>query len=415
MSSGVSRRTHDGINPMTAPPRWPLEGVKVLDLGQIYNGPYAGFLLAHAGADVVKVEPLQGEVLRARGGGSVPLSFAMLNSNKRGLAIDLKNPHGKDLLIELAREADVLLENFAPGAMERLRLGAEVLMTANPRLIYASSTGYGLSGPARDNLAMDLTVQAVGGVMSVNGLDDGPPLKAGPPICDFVGGVHLYAGIMTALFERSVTGRGRVVEIAMQEAVYPLLTSNIASLHKNGWQQPPRRGNRHPTRGSAPYNVYPARDGHIAIICVQDAHWLSLLDVIGRSDLKDDPRFATQALRARNEDIVDGLVEGWTATMEKAAAAEILRANRVPAAPVRDLVEVTADAHMHARGMLQDVAHPTMGDVVLPTSPLRFHGSPEPSIRLEPAVGEHTDAVLSDWLGLDGAAVEDLRSGGAVG
>lgn len=396
-------------------PRWPLEGVKVLDLGQIYNGPYAGFLLAHAGADVVKVEPLKGEVLRQRGGGSVPVSFAMLNTNKRGLAIDLKTPRGKALLIDLACHADVLLENFAPGAMERLGLGADVLMAANPRLVYASGTGYGLSGPARDNLAMDLTVQAVGGVMSVNGPPDGPPLKAGPAICDFVGGVHLYAGIMTALFERSVTGRGRVVEVAMQEAIYPVLTSNIAGMYKNGGKPPPRRGNRHPTQGSAPYNVYPTRDGHIAIICVQDAHWQSLMKVMGHEDLADDARFATQALRGQNDAAIDALVEAWTRTRNKAELAEILRANRVPAAQVRDVVEVTADAHMHERGMLQDVTHPTMGDVVLPTSPLRFHGSPEPSIRLEPEVGGDTRAVLEEWLGLDDDAVGALVKAGAIG
>jgi CoA:oxalate CoA-transferase len=354
-------------------------------------------------------------VLRQRGGGSIPLSFAMLNTNKRGLAIDLKNREGKALLKDLVREADVLLENFAPGAMDRLGLGAEVLMAENPRLIYASGTGYGLSGPVRDNLAMDLTVQAVGGVMSVNGPPDGPPMKAGPAICDFVGGVHLYAGIVTALFERSVTGRGRLVEVAMQEAVYPVLTSNVASMHKNGGKAPPRRGNRHPTQGSAPYNVYPARDGHIAIICVQDAHWTSLLKVIGREDLTDDPRFATQALRGRNDTLIDELVEGWTAAMGKYEAAEILRANRVPAAPVRDLTEVIRDTHMHERGMLQDVSHPTMGEVVLPTSPLRFHGSPEPSIRLEPEIGGDTDAVLSDWLGMGSDRVEALRAAGAIG
>jgi len=400
---------------MTNPePRWPLEGVKVLDLGQIYNGPYAGFLLAHAGADVVKVEPLQGEVLRQRGGGSIPLSFSMLNTNKRGLAIDLKHVDGKALLLDLVCQADVLLENFAPGAMERLGLGAETLMAANPRLVYASGTGYGLSGPARDNLAMDLTVQAVGGVMSVNGPADGPPLKTGLAICDFVGGVHLYGGIMTALFERSVTGRGRVVEVAMQEAIYPVLTSNIASLHRNGWQQPPRRGNQHPTRASAPYNVYPTTDGHIAIICVQEAHWQNLLEVIARGDLKDDPRFSSQALRAEHEAAIDEIVEAWTSGLSKSEAAEMLRSNRVPAAPVRDLVEVTSDAHMHERGMLQDVHHPTMGDVVLPTSPLRFHGSPDPSIRFEPDVGGDTDAVLADWLGLDADDVSALKRAGVI-
>jgi CoA:oxalate CoA-transferase len=395
-------------------PRWPLEGVKVLDLGQIYNGPYAGFLLAHAGADVVKVEPLQGEVLRQRGGGSVPLSFSMLNTNKRGLAIDLKHIDGKALLLDLVLQADVLLENFAPGAMERLGLGAETLMAANPRLVYASGTGYGLSGPSRDNLAMDLTVQAVGGVMSVNGPADGPPLKTGLAICDFFGGVHLYGGIMTALFERSVTGRGRVVEVAMQEAIYPVLTSNIANLHRNGWEQPSRRGNQHPTRASAPYNVYPTMDGHIAIICVQEAHWENLLEVIGRDDLKDDPRFSSQTLRAEHEAMIDAIVEAWTSGLGKSEAAEILRSNRVPAAPVRDLVEVTSDTHMRERGMLHDINHPTMGDVVLPTSPLRFHGSPDPSIRLEPGVGGDTDAVLADWLGLDADGVLALRRAGAI-
>ena len=395
--------------------RWPLEEIKVLDLGQIYNGPYAGFLLAHAGADVVKIEPLKGEVLRQRGGDTIPLSFSMLNTNKRGVAIDLKNLEGKRLLKKLVQKADVLLENFAPGAMKRLGLDAEVLMKINPKLIYASGTGYGLSGPDRDNLAMDLTVQAVGGVMSVNGPEEGPPLKAGPAICDFVGGTHLYAGIVTALYERSITQRGRVVEVAMQEAIYPVLTSNVASLHRNGWRQPPRRGNRHPTRGSAPYNVYGVTDGYIAIICVQELHWKNLLKVIGRSDLENDPRFASQSLRAENEEIVDRIVEKWARSMKKKEAVQILQANRVPAAPVRDLVEVTNDPHMHARGMLHNIKHPEMGDAVLPTSPLRFHGSPAPNISLEPRIGFHTVQVLSDWLDLGKKEVNKLKSKGAIG
>ena len=396
-------------------PRWPLEGVKVLDLGQIYNGPYAGFLLAHAGADVVKVEPLRGEVLRKRGGGlGTPFSLAMLNSKKRGIAIDLKHPNGKALMLDLVREADVLLENFAPGAMARLGLGAEELLKVNPRLIYGSSTGYGLSGPDRDNLAMDLTVQAVGGVMSITGPEDGPPLQAGLAVCDFAGGVHLYAAIMTALYERSLTGKGRVVEVAMQEAVYPVLTSNIASMQRLGWTHPPRRGNKHPTNGSAPYNVYKCTDGHVAIICVQEAHWQNLCNLMGRADLKEDPRFEDQATRARHEDLVDEAVAAWTCTLPKAEAARLMRKNRVPAAQVRDLEEVTADPHMHERGMLHDVDHPTMGKVVLPTSPLRFHGSPAPSVTLEPGVGEHTTEVLSEWLGMEEAAVNALKKAEAL-
>ncbi len=395
--------------------QWPLEGVKVLDLGQIYNGPYAGFLMAHAGADVIKVEPLTGEVLRQRGGGQVPLSFSMLNTNKRGIAIDLKKNEGKELLLDLAGEADVLLENFAPGAMERLGLGIDLFLESNPGLIYASGSGYGLSGPKKNNLAMDLTVQAIGGIMSINGPETGPPMKAGAAICDFVGGVHLYAGIVTALYEREKTGLGGVVEVAMQEAIYPVLTSNIASLHKNKWKQPARRGNKHPTKGSAPYNVYETTDGYIAIICVKDAHWLSLLKVIAREDLLTDQRFKTQALRATNEDVVDEIVENWTRTKTKDQAAELLKTNKIPAAPVRNLEEVTQDEHMHERGMLNNINHPTMGDVILPKSPIRFHKTPESELNIEPTIGQHTREVLVEWLKISGEKVDTLIRAGVIG
>ena len=395
--------------------QWPLEGVKVLDLGQIYNGPYAGFLMAHAGADVIKVEPLSGEVLRQRGGGQVPLSFSMLNTNKRGIAIDLKKNEGKKLLLDLAGEADVLLENFAPGAMERLGLGIDLFLDSNPGLIYASGSGYGLSGPKKNNLAMDLTVQAIGGIMSINGPETGPPMKAGAAICDFVGGVHLYAGIVTALYDREKTGLGGVVEVAMQEAIYPVLTSNIASLHKNKWKQPARRGNKHPTQGSAPYNVYETNDGYIAIICVKDAHWLSLLKVIAREDLMTDQRFKTQALRATNEEVVDEIVENWTKTKTKDQAAELLKTNKIPAAPVRNLEEVTQDEHMHERGMLNNIDHPTMGAVVLPKSPIRFHKTPESEINIEPTIGQHTREVLVEWLQISGKKVDTLLGAGVIG
>ena len=393
----------------------PLEGVKVLDLGQIYNGPYAGFLMAHAGADVIKVEPLTGEVLRQRGGGQVPLSFSMLNTNKRGIAIDLKKNEGKKLLLDLAGEADVLLENFAPGAMERLGLGIDLFLESNPGLIYASGSGYGLSGPKKNNLAMDLTVQAIGGIMSINGPETGPPMKAGAAICDFVGGVHLYAGIVTALYEREKTGLGGVVEVAMQEAIYPVLTSNIASLHKNKWKQPARRGNKHPTQGSAPYNVYETTDGYIAIICVKDAHWLSLLKVIAREDLLTDQRFKTQALRATNENVVDEIVENWTKTKTKDQAAELLKTNKIPAAPVRNLEEVTQDEHMHERGMLNNINHPTMGDVILPKSPIRFHKTPESELNIEPTIGQHTREVLVEWLKISGEKLDTLIRTGVIG
>ena len=404
----------EAITDDTGAPRHPLQEIRVLDLGQIYNGSYCSFLLAQAGADVVKVEPPGGEPLRVRGGGKVDLAFAMLNTNKRGIVLDLKTDEGRELLERLAGEADVMLENFAPGALARLGIDIESLMAHHPRLICASGTGYGLSGPDRDNLAMDLTVQAVGGVMSINGPDDGPPLKAGLAICDFLGAVHLYGGIVTAIAERAVTGRGRRVEVAMQEALYPALASNLTSMHRRGGQ-PERRGNRHPTRGSAPYNVYDCKDGHFAILCVKEAHWLSLLNVIDEHDAAADPRFATPALRAEHETEIDALFGPWFLERTRAQIAAILKDARVPAAPVRNLAEVTADLHMHQRGMLKDVEHPVLGSVTLPGSPLRFYGTPELPLTLDPGLGEHTGEVLHEWLGLAEGEIEGFRAAGAVG
>src|SRR5205814_420885 len=216
---------------MTAPSPYPLAGITVVDLSQIYNGPYATFLMAQAGAEVIKVEPKGGEHLRRRGVvGGAALPFAMLNANKRAVTLDLKAPRGRDLLIEMVKRADVLLENFAPGVMDRLGVGYAVLSNVNPRLIYASGSGFGLSGPDRDILAMDLTVQAYAGVMSVNGFADTPPVRGGVPFTDFLGGAHLYAGVVTALYQRTRTGRGQLVEVALQDVTYPTLASNLGFL-----------------------------------------------------------------------------------------------------------------------------------------------------------------------------------------
>src|SRR2546430_1846780 len=214
----------------------PLAGVTVLDFGQVYQGPYASLLMAQAGADVIKIEPPQGEPLRRRAppGKSTTFPIAMLNSNKRAITLNLKHERGRALLFRMAEKGDVLLENFAPGVMDRLGVGWSVLREMNPRLIYASGSGYGLSGPDRDNLAMDLTVQAMGGLISTTRFADGPPVKAGPAVVDFLSGIHLYAAVVTALFERAETGKGRRVEGAMQEAAYVTLTSSLEAYWQIG-------------------------------------------------------------------------------------------------------------------------------------------------------------------------------------
>lgn len=394
--------------------RWPLEGVKVLDLGQVYNGPYAGLLLAQAGADVVKVEPLEGEAIRSRGGSKTPLAHVMLNAGKRGLAVDLKSDDGRSVFLDLVDKADILLENFAPGAMDRLGLGSGVLLERNPRLIYGSSTGYGAWGTDMNNLAMDLTIQAYAGIMSVNGPADGPPLKAGVAVVDFLGGVHLYSALVTALYERGQTGKGRVVEVAMQEAALSVLATSFTSMHLAGGAQPPRRGNNHPAGTGAPYNVYPCKDGHVAIICVRDSHWYALARAIGRPEAAEDPRYKLGPERAKHEAEIDEIVSAWTSGVSKYEAAGVCKENRVPAAPVRDLPEVAADQPLRERAALFDIVDPELGAATVPGSPLRFHGSPRPEWRPNPAVGQHTGDVLQDWLGLDGDVVASLLGGGAL-
>lgn len=395
----------------------PLAGVTVIDLGQIYQGPYAGFLLAKAGADVIKVEPPSGEPARARApsGKSTSLPMAMLNSNKRDITLNLKTERGRELLNALAKRADVVLENFAPGVMDRLGVGYSALHEINPRIIYASGSGYGLSGPDRDSLAMDVTVQAASGMMSITGFPDGPPMKAGPTVVDFASGTHLYAGIVTALYERERTGIGRLVEVSMQECVYPMLATNLGAYYNSGGKEVPRRtGNLHGGLALVPHNVYAAKDGYVALQCVIEDHWTKLLRVMEREDLRDDPRFATNAARCRNQAATDALVTAWTTQRGKLEIFEITRRHRIPCAAVRDLGEVMNDRHMHERGALEWIDHPELGRVVVPTTPLRLHGAPMVPTVPSPGLGEHNVEIYGGWLGLSTAEIAGLKRDGVI-
>ena len=405
MSEGMSKR-----------PNLPLAGVKVIDFGQIYQGPYATVLMANAGAEVVKVEPIGGEPMRVRAkaskGAGVPI--AMLNSNKRGITLNLKDERGRKLLKDMVRKADVLLENFTPGVMDKLGVGWSVLREINPALIYASGTGYGLSGPDRDVMAMDLTVQAASGMMSVTGMPDGPPLKCGAAVVDFISGIHLYAAVMTALYERSVTGKGRLVEVSMQEAIFPALASNLGMLYSSDGAIPPRTANRHGGLSVAPYNVYEAKDGHIAINCIREIHWEGLLKIMGREDLNDDPRFNTSKARVENMEATDALVESWSSKKTRAEIIAAAREHRLPIAPVRNLTEVINDPHMHERGMLEWMDHPEYGRIVVPTNPMRFHEADRVTLTPSPTAGQHNDEVYADWLGLSANDLDQLRNDGVI-
>lgn len=338
------------------------------------------------------------------------MPFAMLNANKRTMTLNLKTPQGRDLLLRLVEQADVLVENFAPGVMERLDLGETVLHEANPRLIYAAGSGYGKTGPYRDFPAMDLTVQAMTGVIDTTGYPDMPPVKAGPAIADFLAGIHLFGAIAAALFARERTGKGCSVEVSMMESVYPTLASSLGLFYGSGGGAAMRTGNRHTGMSLCPYNVYPTSDGYIAIITNDDRHWLSLTGALGCPALAADPRFRTVEDRCALMDEVDAAVAEQTRGYTKGELFERLISNRVPCAPVRTLTEVVNDPHLHARGSLRWIDHPDYGHIVVPSSPLRFSGEEPVSYKPSSALGEDTDVILSGRLSLSDVEIGQLRA-----
>ena len=386
----------------------PLKGVTVLDLGQIYNGPYCGYLLAMAGARVIKVESREGEGMRGRDRRSASYPFAMLNGNKETITLNLKSTKGPGLLIDLAKRADVLIENFSPGTMDRHGVGSGTLLEANPRLVYAAGTGFGRSGPHRDYLAMDVTVQAMSGVVSITGKDGEPPLKSGPALCDMLGGIHLYGAVATALYRREQTGEGAVLDVSMQDAVFPTLTTALGAYYALG-KNPPRTGNHHQGMTVAPYNVFATRDGFVAIICIRESHWLSLLDAMGRPEVADDSRFADMATRAKNMDETDELVEAWTSTLSKEEVFRTCQEYQVICAPVQSLDDVANDPHLLARGALEKIQHPKFGEVSIPTSAIRFEDVEPPSVSLPRDLGADHDAIYAEFFGYSDQDIEMLR------
>ena len=377
------------------------DGVRVIELGQIYNGSYCGLLLAQLGADVIKVEPPGGEPLRFRSQDAVEShEFVMLNSNKRSVVLDLKTDAGHQALLDMVETADVLIENFAPGTMERLGLSPARLLEHNPRLIVASGKGYGSSGPYAHMSAMDITVQAMSGAAAATGEPDGPPTKAGATFVDFSGGIHLFGAISAALFQRERTGRGQIVEVSMHDTIYPMLASSLGALHNDpGRELPERTGNRHSGMAVAPYNIYPASDGWLAIICISERHWRGVATALGRSELIDDPRFRTHRDRVANIDAVDDEVASCTKRRTRDDLVRDLQAAGVPCAPVKSIREVDTDAHLIERGMIRYVEHPVRGRVPVPGCPLKLGDSPVGPLRAAAPLGQSTDTVLAELAG----------------
>lgn len=387
----------------------PLNGVNVLDLGQIYQGGYSGLLLSYLGADVVKVEPPWGENVRTRSEDGKPPQVQLLNANKRGIVLDLKSEEGKQALKDLAAKSDVLLENFATGKMDELGLGYEKMQEVNPDLVYAHGSGYGDSGPYAQYPAMDLTVQAISGVMDTTGFPDDEPVKAGPAVCDFVGGLHLTLGIVSALFERKQTGRGQYVEVGMYDCMYPTLASSVSSWVAQK-DTPPRTGNQHSGLSIAPYNAYEVDDGYVVIICISERHWESLATLIGREDLIGVDGYDSKSARAGNREKIDGIIKSWLEGRSKSTVVDTLLSEGVPCAPVQTTEEVINDPHLEERDMVNWV--PNQGEgrdkVPVPGMPIKFSEADSPDISPAPLLGEHTEEVLAETTDYDSKEINQL-------
>lgn len=391
-----------------------LQGVRVIDLTQFESGTSCTETLAWLGADVIKVEkPGEGEQGRNASADTPGLDswyFLLLNANKRSVTLNLRRSEGKALLEGLLDHADVMVENFGPGAIERLGLGYDDLREHYPRLIYTQIKGFSPEGPYGKYLAFDPIAQAAGGALSLTGESEGYPLKPGPTIADTGTGLHAAIGILAALHQRQRTGNGQRVEVAMQDVVTNF--SRIAFSRQLMTGQPAERlGNKGQLGVSAPSGIYPCKpDGTNDFVFIYTTragnhHWDRLLDVLERPDLKNDPRFADPASRASHNEEVDALISDWTRGLTKEDAMQVLGDAGVPCSAVFDTLELTEDPHLNERGTIVELDHPMRGKFKIPGWPVHMERSVVP-VQSPPLLGEHNEDVYRDLLGL---SRNDLR------
>ena len=396
-----------------------LEGLKILDLTQFEAGPSCTEALAWMGADVVKVEnPKVGDPGRGIGrtGTNVDAQyFLQYNSSKRSIALNLKDPEGLATVKRLAAQADVMIENFAPGAIERLGLGYDVIKAINPAIIYCQVKGFGEGTAYENNLAFDMIAQAVGGLMSITGEEDGPPCKPGATIGDTGTGMLMAVSILGAYVRRLRTGQGEHLQVAMQDAILHYIRNAFAYMERSGGGAAPRAGSKTVGGGWPPIGVFPCKGGgpndyvYIFASPANPEHWNRLLKVMGREDLLDDERYNTAAARVEHADEVNALVAEWTKQHDKRTAMKLVGEATVPSGAVLDTRELADDKTFEAHKIRQTMHHPKMGDYVMSGWPVRFGGEP-PAIGPAPLLDEHHGSVLKDWLGEETVQSGSLES-----
>jgi crotonobetainyl-CoA:carnitine CoA-transferase CaiB-like acyl-CoA transferase len=392
----------------------PLAGLRVIDLTRVLAGPFATQSLGDLGAEVLKIEP--------PGGGDETRRFPPfiegeshyflgINRNKKSLVVDLQQEAGKEILRRLVADADILVENYRPGVMERLGLGYAALSALNPRLIYCAISGFGLSGPMRDKPSFDIVTQALSGALSINGERGHMPVKMGIPLGDMVGGVFGPMAILAALHERTRTGKGRLIDISLYDGLIGML-GYFAQLAFITGEDPPPMGSSHPN--IVPYGSFPATDGSIIIAVLSESFWGKLCEALEQPDLATDPRFATPTLRRDRRDEVDQIISDITRTRSVAEWQQRLTEADVPHAPVLGVTAALAHPHALAREMVVEAEHQTIGAMKVIGRPIKFPGAKQPPVAAPPTLGQHTVAVLRDELGYSEADIAALRATGVI-
>ena len=395
-------------------PKPPLAGIRVIDLTRVLAGPFCSMSLGDMGAEIIKVEePDKGDDTRGWPpfAGGEATYFMSVNRNKKSLTLNMKAPEGQSILRRLIAKADVVIENFRPGTMERLGFGHEALRRLNPRLIYCSISGFGESGPESSRPGYDLIVQGESGVMDLTGFPDGPPVKVGNSIGDLVAGMAAAQGVTLALLARSKSGKGQKVEIGMLDVMASLLTYQ-AGLYWNAGGKPARRGNQHPS--IVPYEVFQAQDAYMTLGVANNSLWERMCAAIGRDDLAKDPRFDSEAKRVTNR---DALIPALNAEFGKRPAADWLaRLDKagVPAGRIKSVAEVCESEHLRARGMFVKLNHAKAGAVTAMGVPIRLWETPGAAQAPAPLLGQHTDEILSSLLRIPKAKSDKLRAAGVV-
>lgn len=385
----------------------PLAGIVVLDLTRVLAGPYCTMMLADHGANIYKIEPPKvGDDSRAFGPfvGKESAYFMSLNRNKRSMVLNFKEPKHVELFKEMVKHADVVVENYRPGTMEKFGLGYDVLKEINPKIVYAACSGFGHSGPYMLKPAYDIIVQAMGGIMSITGEEGGSPLRVGASVGDLIAGIFSAYGVMTALFNRERTGEGQKVDVSMLDCQVAVLENAIARYVTAGTVPGPI-GNRHPS--ITPFASFMAKDGHVIIGAGNDRLWKNVCKVLGREDLITDPRFVTNGDRTTNFKALHAIINEITIHKTIQEWLDLLEKEGIPCAPINTVDKIINDPQIKQREMIVEVEHPVAGKLKMPGVPVKMSGSKCDKFTPAPLLGQHTNELLHEMFGWDEATIQE--------